>query len=522
MNITVNENEKGVGTLSVVEQSVDGVRSWAHPRTEFGELDSEEPAQVYTDVENGLLTEQDTIANDDAVVFEIQSTSVFGALELARQTDDIDETYEEAFVELFRGTAGPASSDSDLAQENSADTLVQDTDVQNAFRFDLTQDDPPANQDGKELDLVQTWQSNGLNVVRDPENASLFVELRVDRIDVDRGTPGDQGSGGDTPTGIEDGETYELNFSIESNSGIVDDDTFVTDDVTFVDEELSFNTDSGGVIRVRQQAGQNISGTTNVAPGTELDLRIRSTGESPFLRNPQPVVQDDGTFSADVDFSDVAQNASFEASARSVDDTETPGRVGSAATAGAVFNDQETEGSTVTVASASLSEGGFIAIHQGSASGDVIGSSSYLEPGESTNVEIELDQPISSSQTLVAMPHLDDNGNEQYDFPNADAPYTNASGSPVVDSAEVTIATETTTEPTETTTEPSDMTTETTETTTEPTETDEPTDTETAEPTDTDEPVEETTTETGPGFTAVLAVIALLAGALLAIRRREN
>ncbi|SEP34373.1 PGF-CTERM protein, partial [Halorientalis persicus] len=35
----------------------------------------------------------------------------------------------------------------------------------------------------------------------------------------------------------------------------------------------------------------------------------------------------------------------------------------------------------------------------------------------------------------------------------------------------------------------------------------------------TDEPA--TTTETGPGFTAVLALVALVAAALLAVRRRD-
>ncbi|SEP30517.1 major cell surface glycoprotein, partial [Halorientalis persicus] len=73
-------------------------------------------------------------------------------------------------------------------------------------------------------------------------------------------------------------------------------------------------------------------------------------------------------------------------------------------------------------------------------------------------------------------------------------------------------------EPTDTATEPEP------EPEPEPT-TEEPTDT-TEEPVETtaagtDEPAEETTTATGPGFTAVLALVALVAAALLAVRRRD-
>ncbi|WP_433633570.1 DUF7282 domain-containing protein [Halomicrococcus sp. NG-SE-24] len=52
------------------------------------------------------------------------------------------------------------------------------------------------------------------------------------------------------------------------------------------------------------------------------------------------------------------------------------------------FQDQTVNGTTVTVASATLPNGGFILIHN--ESGAVIGQSNYLEPGTHKNVEIEL------------------------------------------------------------------------------------------------------------------------------------
>ncbi len=65
--------------------------------------------------------------------------------------------------------------------------------------------------------------------------------------------------------------------------------------------------------------------------------------------------------------------------------------------------------------------------------------------------------------TAVAMPHLDTNGNEAYDFPGADDPYTSGDG-PVTDSANVTVTSEE--EPTETETEPPETEEQTEETTT--------------------------------------------------------
>lgn len=61
-----------------------------------------------------------------------------------------------------------------------------------------------------------------------------------------------------------------------------------------------------------------------------------------------------------------------------------------------VFEDQTANGTTVTVASATLPNGGFILIHN--ESGAVIGQSNYLEPGTHENVEIEL-APSAVSRT---------------------------------------------------------------------------------------------------------------------------
>ncbi|MFC7080187.1 DUF7282 domain-containing protein [Halorussus caseinilyticus] len=118
--------------------------------------------------------------------------------------------------------------------------------------------------------------------------------------------------------------------------------------------------------------------------------------------------------------------------------------------AGFSFTDGAPNTTTVTLERVVVPEGGFLVIHEArNVSGDyasaenvsvgpVVGNSTYLEPGVHSNVVVELDGSINDSQTLVAMPHLDTNDNQRYDFPEADDPYV-MDGSPVVETAYVIV-----------------------------------------------------------------------------------
>jgi hypothetical protein len=129
-------------------------------------------------------------------------------------------------------------------------------------------------------------------------------------------------------------------------------------------------------------------------------------------------------------------------------------------TATVTFDDQESDGSNVTVAATSLPDGGYVAIHdatllQGNVVGSVVGVSTYLPAGESENVSVTLDEPINESQTLIAMPHretnqTDDIPNATYDFVTSNGTDDGAyldNGSAVTDDANVTVTNVTEPEP---------------------------------------------------------------------------
>jgi hypothetical protein len=111
-------------------------------------------------------------------------------------------------------------------------------------------------------------------------------------------------------------------------------------------------------------------------------------------------------------------------------------------------------GTAVTIETTTLSEGGYVAIHNeslldGDAVGSVVGVSEYLEAGTYENLSVVLynvsgaefdDTELTENETLIAMPHQETNDNETYDFVatngTADGPYTDEGGA-IVDNATV-------------------------------------------------------------------------------------
>ncbi|MDS0294095.1 DUF7282 domain-containing protein [Halogeometricum luteum] len=186
-------------------------------------------------------------------------------------------------------------------------------------------------------------------------------------------------------------------------------------------------------------------------------------------------------------------------------------------------SNQTTDGDAVTVDSVTLANGGFVTVHdasvtEGAVFDSVRGTSAYLAPGTHENVTVELSAPLEETTTIVPMAHVDTNGNEAYDFVTsegeADGPYV-ARGGPVVATAEASLSGEMSGTGTE-----MGSGTEMEMTQTEmATDTSEMTDTEMTSETETNGGEATGTDGSTPGFGVAVAVVALLAAALLAVRR---
>lgn len=104
------------------------------------------------------------------------------------------------------------------------------------------------------------------------------------------------------------------------------------------------------------------------------------------------------------------------------------------------FTDQTSDGSSVVIEEVTLAEGGFVAVHD--AAGVVIEVSSFLEAGTHQDVRVDLDEPLTGTQVLVAAAHADTNEDRMFDFVATegaeDGPYLDA-GEPIADEACVSV-----------------------------------------------------------------------------------
>ncbi|MFC7214167.1 hypothetical protein ACFQO4_08760 [Saliphagus sp. GCM10025334] len=123
---------------------------------------------------------------------------------------------------------------------------------------------------------------------------------------------------------------------------------------------------------------------------------------------------------------------------------------------------QTIDGETVTIDDVTLSEGGFVAVHdgrwlEGERADSVIGVSEYLEPGEHESVTVTLFEDVPGAEyevdalepgehSLFAVPYRDGDNDQEFDRIDTDdgedSPYVRQGGEPVVASLEATVAEE--------------------------------------------------------------------------------
>jgi PGF-CTERM protein/surface glycoprotein (TIGR04207 family) len=495
-------NELGVAVVDLTERENTEMTIHAYPNnagiSEIDDLDGiqealNEGSLAATDeiaVQDPDRTEDGETAEGDLIVHRIVASGLEGAFAEQRDTTDTDL---EALAALEQDT---------------------DRDPDSGVYLDFFQSTGSQNVGGFSATLTGLVNNDIGELVTDADNDTYYLIVNTDDM------------ASISADAVEPGSPYQVNFSVTPafiNENFRDDrnrldveeqnEDVVGNTFTIVDREVSFNTVNSEVV-VEPVEEAEISGTTTIAAGTDITVRARAEGESPFLKTADATVGEDGSFSGEFDFSDVESGQAFLATVRNQDfdeSGETDGTVGQAEFASVTLNEiTATEGETVdtiTVESAFLPNGnGFVTIHDGTLlDGEVIasvrGTSEYLDSENPQSIEVSLDTPYEEDGTAIAMPHQDTNDNEEYDFVDTegseDGPYVGEDGNAVTDDASVTFEAEETATP-------------------------EPTETATPEPTDT--PTEDGT-ETGsdgqPGFGAVVALVALLGAALLAARRRS-
>ena len=408
LSVRVEDRRTDTATLALTERTTGELITWTAPAASFDNATN--ASEVATAVESGHITATDSVAIGDVSVNQFKLSGVYGALAVANVTEL-----------LGNGT----------------------------LDFSMVQTNPATNRPPKRLDLSRSLANDSIRVVPDPRNDVLYVNVDTGAAVFDNGT-------------VAAGDTFENTLTLDGESALAKTDESVGANVTLVGTELGLGDPS-----LAADANQTVTGTTSVAPGSEVTVRLQRNGTSPFVKTNTTRVKPNGSFVASFNLSAVTPRTTVSVRADGplgtgdrTNVTVRPDRSNESTngTAALAVADGTTDGETVTVRNATLPDGGFVVVHAPNVStdpvGSVLGASSYLENGTAENVTVSLAEPLREDTRVVVMAHTDSNDNQVYDFSSSngseDEPYT-ANGSPVTARARLTVIDTTTVATTNTT-----------------------------------------------------------------------
>ena len=273
-------------------------------------------------------------------------------------------------------------------EESGLETAVNTSDLTgsdaaNGLKLNFTQTDPGPNTQPREY------------VATDTANVTVLPNLAEDEIYVVWNTTGVE------LENIDARNRYRASFSLTDESGFADEETtLATTTFDLRRQSVSLSPVADTTHYPWDNDTFAVEGETNRAPGTELEVRVRSSDPGPFLLIQDATVGDDGTFTAGFDFEDVDRRTNATLWVRDhFAQTRQDLRL-VAPNPNVQFQNQTADGTTVEVTYAELPEGGFVRLVD--ESGEVVGRSDYLEPGRHNTMAAELGTPLFETQRLRA------------------------------------------------------------------------------------------------------------------------
>jgi len=293
------DNPDDVGSLFVEERTLEAINMWTASSDAVDDLldedEDDQAAFALTAIENDLITAADAIAHDDYAVHQLEATGLEGVLEDTKESEDLDSLGEALAL---------------LADQDNDDRALD-------LRIRETRDSVGPNANRRVVDLEET----GLEVVHDDDGEQYFILINTDDVQFMNGHS------------LEKDDDYEVDvrFEIRDERLLdVDEDDLDGNELRDFFEEVStgfeiverdgaFDLNDEDLIEVEASSGQEITGSTNVAPGSEVQIRIRGTGDARFSKSLSEIIVDsDGTFAGEFDFSDRNVDDEFTATLRDV------------------------------------------------------------------------------------------------------------------------------------------------------------------------------------------------------------
>ncbi|MGQ4555801.1 DUF7282 domain-containing protein [Halobellus sp. GM3] len=329
-------------------------------------------------------------------------------------------------------TAGSTVARGDYAvvhiEESGLETALNASDLTgsaaaNGLKVNFTQTDPGPNHEPSEY--VATDTAN-VTVLPNFENDELYVVWNT------------------TGVGLEsrsERNRYRASLTLTDESGLSESsETVATTTFQLERQSVSLSTVNDSVHYPWDDGAFAVAGSTNRAPNTDLEVRLRSPDPNAFLQLRETTVGDDGDFEASFDLSSVSRGTNATLWVRNHRDQTVQTVYLVAPDPSVRIENQTVNGTTVEIASAEIPEGGFVRLED--AAGDPVGRSDYLPPGQHEAVSAELETPVFETQPLRAElvrpgQASDDEGAADDGTPPYDPDSSSyvANGSVVVDSA---------------------------------------------------------------------------------------
>jgi len=240
---------------------------------------------------------------------------------------------------------------------------------------------------------------------------------------------------------LDGARTYDVSVRLvgDHHDAVEKNRTVTTTSFTVEPVWFSLSADPGYTLHPWNGTNVSVLGRTNLAPGTEVELRTRRIDPT-FLMTRTATVTDNGSFEAAFDYD--PHGRGYEAPLWVLghrDATEASVDVISA-NASVTVRDQVSQ-DVIVVEEATLGGGGFVSLTAGRE--EILGTTDYLEPGTHDSIRIELNESLTESTDVRAVAYMDRNRNRSYDA-IWDPAYTSGNAT-VNDTARVTVPTGATT-----------------------------------------------------------------------------
>ncbi|QLG63987.1 PGF-CTERM sorting domain-containing protein [Halorarum salinum] len=286
---TALNNEDDLSTLILEERSTDEMNLWRASSDTIEEIQDE-------DAEDQVSAVDDAVSNDGLTETDMVAGSDDGADQLVFQTS----------ASGLEGLLDAAGADGDSVSEQLA---AATSSGQVALSIEQTEATTGNNQDPKEVDVT----SDSLSVVSDSDENVYYIVFDPSAASFVEDGEFEDGDAYEAELSIADGRLLELDDEDVDGDGLASS----SDDYDSVNATFDYEAAEGSFddpTNVTASENVSIEGETNIAPGSEVNVRIRSgdNTEPRFIETITATVQADGTLEATgFDLSDNAAGDTF-------------------------------------------------------------------------------------------------------------------------------------------------------------------------------------------------------------------